>query len=70
MTVTRPLEGDAPEALHVDVGAPFATTASDGELVGIVTAGRAHVRSGLMRATWASATTSTSAAISRFAKTR
>ena len=56
MTVTRPLEGDAgardnalgAEALHVDAGTPFAGTASDGELVGIVTAGRAHVRSGLM----------------------
>jgi len=56
MTVTRPLEGDAgagdnafgAEAVHVGAGAPFAASASDGELVGIVTAGRAHVRSGLM----------------------
>jgi quercetin dioxygenase-like cupin family protein len=56
MTVTRPLEGDATaagnafsaEAVHVDAGAPFAASASDGELVGIVTAGRAHVRWGVM----------------------
>src|SRR5262245_24898608 len=56
MTVTRPLEGDAgardnvfgAEAVHVDAGAPFVATPLDGELVGIVTAGRAHVRSGLL----------------------
>jgi hypothetical protein len=56
MTVTRPLDGDAgargnafgAEAVHVDAAAPFAGSAVDGELVGIVTAGRAHVRAGLM----------------------
>jgi hypothetical protein len=36
------------EAVHVEAGTPFAETALDGELVGIVTAGRAHVRAGLM----------------------
>jgi mannose-6-phosphate isomerase-like protein (cupin superfamily) len=56
MTVTRPLDGDdgartnafRAEALDIRAESPFATTASDGELVGILTAGRAHVRSGLM----------------------
>jgi quercetin dioxygenase-like cupin family protein len=56
MTVTRPLDGEAgarqnafaAEALNVEAGKPFAMTTRDGELVGIVTAGRAHVRSGLL----------------------
>src|SRR5262249_34975980 len=55
MTVTRPLEDTGArdnafgaEAVHVEAGAPFAASAADGEIVGIVTAGRAHVRTGLM----------------------
>jgi quercetin dioxygenase-like cupin family protein len=56
MTVTRPLDGDAgardnafgADAVHVDAWTPFVRRALDGELVGIVTGGRAHVRAGLM----------------------
>ena len=55
MTVTRPLEDDGArdnafgaEAVHLEAGTPYAGTAADGEIVGIVTAGRAHVRTGPM----------------------
>jgi quercetin dioxygenase-like cupin family protein len=56
MTITRPLDGDdsargnafGAETVQVAPGSSFAETASGGEVVGLVTDGRAHVRAGLM----------------------
>jgi quercetin dioxygenase-like cupin family protein len=56
MTVTRPLDWDdsargnafSAEAVELATGSSHARTASDGELVGLVTYGRVHVRVGVM----------------------
>ncbi len=56
MTISRPLEGDAGAEEHpfpvefvvLERGAPHSRVADRGEIVGIVTAGSAHVRTGLV----------------------